>query len=61
MSEKIPKGGEFLIEKLKSKEIFTPEDFTQEQNQIAETTTQFIEKEVLPVMEKIDEQDFELI
>ncbi|WP_280770470.1 acyl-CoA dehydrogenase family protein [Salipaludibacillus daqingensis] len=38
--------------------IFTPEDFTDEQNMIARTASQFVEKEVEPHREAIEKQDF---
>ena len=47
------KGGEFLI--AQTSEIFTPEDFTEEQRMIGETTREFVDNEVwpnLPAMEK---------
>jgi alkylation response protein AidB-like acyl-CoA dehydrogenase len=47
------KGGEFLI--ADTAEIFTPEDFTEEQRMIGDTTREFIDNEVqpnLPAMEK---------
>lgn len=47
------KGGEFLI--ADTAEIFTPEDFTEEQRMIGETTREFVDNEVhpnIPAMEK---------
>jgi alkylation response protein AidB-like acyl-CoA dehydrogenase len=61
MAEKILKGGEFLIAEVSCAEIFTPEDFTDEQKQIAETTEQFVENEILPHIDEIDEQNFDLV
>jgi alkylation response protein AidB-like acyl-CoA dehydrogenase len=48
------KGGAFLIEDRGPAEIFTPEDFTEEQRMIGETTREFVDGEVqpnLPAME----------
>ena len=47
MAEKIFKGGEFLVTEVTCDEIFTPEEFTDEQKQIAETTEQFVENEIV--------------
>src|SRR5688572_191849 len=47
------KGGEFLI--AETTQIFTPEDFTDEQRMIGDTTREFVDNEVrpnLPAMEK---------
>lgn len=55
MEKEYMKGGEFLIADSTAGEIFTPEDFTDEQKMIGETTREFVDNEVhpqLPAMEK---------
>ena len=47
-TEKIIKGGSFLIDDIPYDRVFTPEDFNEEQLMIAKTAEDFIEKEVLP-------------
>lgn len=54
------KGGAFLIEERLPQEIFTPEDFTEEHRMIAETTRQFIDNEVIPHIEELEEHDWKL-
>ncbi len=54
-------GGSFLIEERTPAEVFTPEDFTDEQRQIAETASEFAQKEVLPVADEIEAKDYKLI
>ncbi len=49
-----PKGGEWIIRETRPEEIFTPEDFSEEQKMIMEMCTTFIGSEVLPVIERID-------
>ncbi len=61
MNKKIQKGGEYLVTEVDCNDIFTPEDFTAEQKQIGETTEQFVENEILPHLEEIDKQNFELV
>ena len=61
MSERIYKGGEYLVTEVSCNEIFTPEEFTDEQKQIAETTEQFVTNEILPHLEEIDNQNFDLV
>ena len=41
-------GGSFLIEQRAPEEVFTPEDFTEEQRMIGETTREFVDNEVRP-------------
>ena len=53
------KGGAFLIEDIEADRIFTPEDFTEEQKMIAQTTENFVVNEVLPVLEKLENHQFE--
>ena len=55
------KGGSFLIEERRPEEIFTPEDFTEEHRQIAQTTDEFFANEVLPYLERIEQKDFTLL
>jgi alkylation response protein AidB-like acyl-CoA dehydrogenase len=48
------KGAEFLVKESAVNEVFTPEDFTEEQRMIKEMAGQFIQKEVSPILERID-------
>jgi len=52
------KGGEFLIRDAKAEDVFIPEDFSEEQNMMAQATTDFIDKEVAPQREKFEEKDY---
>ena len=47
------KGGSFLIEDRRFDEIFTPEDFTEEQRMIGQTAEDFMEKEMVPRLPEI--------
>src|SRR5690625_1856977 len=57
--EKIFQGGAFLTEDLTADDIITPEDFTEEHKMIAKTTDDFIIKEVVPKIEKLENHEFE--
>ncbi len=61
MAENIAKGGEYLITEVTCAEVFTPEDFTDEQRQMGETTEQFVQNEILPHLEEIEKQNFDLV
>ena len=54
------KGGAFLIENSTASEIFTPEDLTDEQRMIGETTRDFIDNEVIPNLEAMEHHDWEM-
>lgn len=53
-------GGSFLIEERATSEIFTPEDFTEEHRQIAQTTEEFARKEIVPMIERIEHKEFQV-
>lgn len=58
---KLLKSGEFLVEEIKSSDIFIPEEFNEEQRMIAQTCRDFLETEVYPNIEKTEKQDRELM
>jgi alkylation response protein AidB-like acyl-CoA dehydrogenase len=53
----ILKGGEWLIKPGNTNNIFTPEDFSEEQLMIRDMCLQFLQTEVLPVMDRIDQAE----
>lgn len=53
------KGGGFLVDELTGEDIFTPEDFSEEHLMIAKTTEDFVEGEVLPLIEKLENHEFD--
>jgi butyryl-CoA dehydrogenase len=54
---KLMKGAEFLIAATEPASVFTPEDFTEEQRQIAKTAQAFVKDEVWPAYERIEHQE----
>jgi len=54
--EEFVKGGAFLIESISPQQIFTPEDFNEEQLLIAKAVTEFVVGEIQPVSEDIEEK-----
>ncbi len=61
MAEKILKGGEYLVKEVSCADVFIPEEFTDEQKQIAATTEQFIAGEIVPRIDEIEKQNFDLV
>ncbi len=51
------KGGEWLIKASEAGDIFTPEDFSEEQKMVLEMCLQFLDNEVMPVIEQIDKME----
>lgn len=48
------KGGEFLIKETQAAQVFIPEEFTEEQLMIAATCREFLEREIWPRLNEID-------
>ena len=48
------KGGEFLIKETKAENVFIPEEFDEEQQMIGDMCLDFVEKEVIPNIERIE-------
>ena len=53
-TENLIKGGEFIIRNTKPEDIFTPEEWSEEHKMIAQTCEEFILKEVIPHLDRID-------
>ena len=54
--EQFVKGGAFLVESISPQEVFTPEDFNEEQRLIAKAVTEFVVGEIQPVADDIEEK-----
>ena len=54
------KGGEFIIKNSHPEDIFTPEDFSEEQIMMKESVQEFIDREVWPHKERFEKKDYEL-
>jgi alkylation response protein AidB-like acyl-CoA dehydrogenase len=47
-------GGEWIIKEVKSEDVFIPEEFNEEQLMVRDMCSQFLDTEVLPVVERMD-------
>ena len=54
------KGGEFILKESLSDEIFTPEDFSEEQIMMRETIIDFMDREIWPDKMKYEEKNYDL-
>jgi alkylation response protein AidB-like acyl-CoA dehydrogenase len=54
------RGGSFLIEDRTPDEVFTPEDFTEEQVMIGQTADDYMDKELMPRLPDLLKLDYEL-
>jgi alkylation response protein AidB-like acyl-CoA dehydrogenase len=51
------KGGEWLVKESSPFDTFIPENFSEEQLMIRDMCNQYLESEVVPIMDRIDEQE----
>ena len=54
------KGGSFIIEDQTPEDVFTPEDFTEEQLMMKEAVQEFIDREVWPNKDRFEKKDYAL-
>ncbi len=54
------RGGEFLLKDITAQDIFTPEDFSEDQRMIATMVKDFIEQRVVPNFNRLEKLDIDL-
>ncbi|GAA4001254.1 acyl-CoA dehydrogenase family protein [Hymenobacter fastidiosus] len=54
---KLVKGGEFIIKDTDAQDVFTPADFSEEQNMMHQTALDFVDKEVHPLLDRLDNHE----
>ena len=52
-------GGEFILKDIPSNEVFTAEDFSEEQKMIRDTVIEFIDREIWPHKMRFEENDYD--
>lgn len=57
-THKALKGGEFLIRESSIADVFIPEEFSEEQQMMAQATTDFVNKEVWPNKQRFEKKDY---
>jgi alkylation response protein AidB-like acyl-CoA dehydrogenase len=57
LTNKALKGGEWLIRETDPSASFIPEDFSEEQKMIRDMCNQFLDMEVMPILDKIDNME----
>jgi len=54
----ITRGGQFLVKETKCENVFTPEDFTEEQIMMRESVKEFVDKEIWPFKNRFEAKDY---
>ena len=52
------KGGEFIIKETQPEDIFTPEDFSEEQIMMKDSVKEFVDREIWPYKERFEKKDY---
>jgi alkylation response protein AidB-like acyl-CoA dehydrogenase len=58
--EDITRGGQFLVKETKCENIFTPEDFSEEQIMMRDSVKEFVDKEIWPFKDRFEKKDYAL-
>lgn len=58
--ENIIRGGQFIVKETPAQQVFTPEDFTEEQRMMRDAVMEFTEKEIQPHLERFEKKDYAL-
>src|SRR5262245_12674201 len=54
------RGGSWILEETKASDVFTPEKLSDEHRLMAQTTKEFVDSEVLPVLTRLEQKDWQL-
>ena len=56
----ILRGGQFLVKETNCEDIFTPEDFNEEQKMMRDSVQEFVDREIIPHKERFEKKDYSL-
>ncbi|NJW52801.1 acyl-CoA dehydrogenase family protein [Salinimicrobium oceani] len=54
------RGGQFLVKETSAENVFTPEDFSEEQKMMRESVQEFVDREIMPKREEFEKKNYEL-
>lgn len=60
MEKEILRGGQFLVKETPCEDVFTPEDFSEEQKMMKEAVIEFNDREIIPNKPRFEAKDFAL-
>lgn len=58
MEEQVTRGGQFIVKQTPCEQVFTPEDFNEEQKAIRDSVKEFIDREIWPNKNRFEQRDF---
>ena len=54
------RGGQFIVTETSPNDVFTPEDFSDEQKMMRESVQEFVDKEIVPNKDRFEKKDYAL-
>jgi len=58
IDKELLRGGQFLVKESKCEDIFTPEDFSEEQQMMKEAVMEFNEREIIAHRDRFEKKDY---
>lgn len=58
--EDLIRGGQFLVKETPSEAVFTPEDFSEEQQMMRDSVREFVDREIIPRREEFEKKNYKL-
>ncbi len=59
-NKELIRGGQFIVKETFSEDIFTPEDFSEEQKMMRDSVKEFVDREIWPKKDRFEKKDYEL-
>ncbi|MDG2194105.1 MAG: acyl-CoA dehydrogenase family protein [Polaribacter sp.] len=59
-TKELLRGGQFLVKETNCEDVFTPEDFSEEQQMMKEAVTEFNDREIIPHKARFEAKDYAL-
>ncbi|HEX8561505.1 MAG TPA: acyl-CoA dehydrogenase family protein [Flavobacterium sp.] len=58
VEQDITRGGQFLVKETRCEDVFTPEDFTEEQRMMRDSVKEFVDKEIWANKDRFENKDY---
>ena len=59
IEQKITRGGAFILQETQAADVFTPEEFNEEQRMMREAIQEFVDRDVWPARERFEAKDYD--
>lgn len=60
LKNELLRGGQFLVKETACEDVFTPEDFSEEQKMMRDSVKEFVDREIWPKKERFEQKDYAL-